>query len=50
VGDLNETIRRSEQQLRETKEDDLWDSPLAYLLFALLITAEWILRKIFRML
>jgi hypothetical protein len=50
VGELNDTIRRSEQQLRETKEDDLWDSPLAYLLFALLVTAEWVLRKIFRML
>jgi len=36
--------------LRETKEDDLWDSPLVFLVFATLITAEWILRKIFRML
>jgi hypothetical protein len=36
--------------LRETKEDDLWDSPLVFLIFSLLITTEWILRKIFRML
>ena len=34
----------------ERREDDLWDSPLAYLLFALLITSEWVLRKVFRML
>ncbi len=47
---LPEAIKKSELQLTEVKEDDLWDSPLAYLLFALLITAEWILRKVFRML
>lgn len=50
VGGLPEAVRNSDQQLREVKEDDLWDSPLVYLLFALLITAEWILRKVFRML
>jgi len=50
VGKLPKAVQKSELQLTETKEDDLWDSPLAYLLFALLITAEWILRKVFRML
>jgi hypothetical protein len=50
AGKLPKAVQKSELQLTETKEDDLWDSPLAYLLFALLITAEWILRKIFRML
>ena len=50
VDRLNSVIQKSENQLRETKEDDLWDSPLVYLVFALLITAEWILRKMFRML
>ena len=50
VGDLPGAIRRSEQKLVETKEDDLWDSPLIYLVFALIITAEWVLRKVWRML
>ncbi len=50
AGKLPGAVQKSELQLTETKEDDLWDSPLAYLLFALLITAEWVLRKIFRML
>ena len=49
VAELNEKIQRSENQLRETREDELWDSPLVYLIFALLLTTEWILRKIFRM-
>ncbi len=50
VGRLPKEVQKSELQLTETKEDDLWDSPLVYLLFALLITVEWILRKVFRML
>ncbi|MBI3271811.1 MAG: hypothetical protein HYZ53_22660 [Planctomycetes bacterium] len=33
-----------------TREDDLWDSPLAFLLVMLLVTAEWVLRKVSRML
>ncbi len=50
VEKLHEAVQKSELQFRETREDELWDSPLAYLLFALLITTEWILRKVFRML
>jgi hypothetical protein len=50
VGRLNEEIQKNDVMLRETKEDDLWDSPLVFLVFSLIITAEWILRKIFRML
>jgi len=50
VGRLNEEIQKNDVMLRETKEDDLWDSPLVYLVFAAIITMEWILRKIFRML
>ena len=50
VGGLTRAVQKSDNQLLDKKEDDLWDSPLVYLLFALLITAEWILRKIFRML
>ena len=49
VAELNGKIQRSENQLREIREDELWDSPLIYLIFALLLTSEWILRKIFRM-
>lgn len=37
-------------RVTDRKEDEIWDSPLAFLLFALLITLEWIIRKIFRML
>ncbi len=33
-----------------TREFDLWDSPLVYLLFTVLITAEWALRKRFNLL
>ena len=33
-----------------TREDDLWDSPLAFILVLLLVTAEWVLRKVARML
>jgi hypothetical protein len=43
-------IRGNTIPFTETKEDDIWDSPLAYIMFALLITAEWIVRKIYRML
>jgi hypothetical protein len=50
VEELNKTIQKSENTLRETKEDDLWDSPLVFLVFATLITTEWILRKVYRML
>ena len=50
VGRLNEEIQKNDVMLRETKEDDLWDSPLVFLVFAVLITGEWILRKVLRML
>ncbi|NUN49590.1 MAG: hypothetical protein HUU15_12250 [Candidatus Brocadiae bacterium] len=33
----------------ETKERDLWDTPLVFLVFALLITAEWVIRKLVRL-
>lgn len=50
IGRLPEAVDESPQQQSERRDDDLWDSPLVYLLFALLITTEWVLRKIFRML
>ncbi|MBI4566359.1 MAG: hypothetical protein HY716_16870 [Planctomycetes bacterium] len=50
VGELPAAVQASPQQQSEKRQDDLWDSPLIYLLFALLITTEWVLRKVFRML
>jgi hypothetical protein len=50
VDRLTQVIQKSQNQLRETKEDDLWDAPIVFLLFAALLTAEWILRKVYRML
>jgi hypothetical protein len=50
IGRLPETVHAAPQQQSQRLDDDLWDSPLIYLIFALLITTEWVLRKIFRML
>lgn len=50
VAGLPQALKESKQNITEIKTDDLWDSPLAYILFAILITTEWILRKAFRML
>ncbi|MBI2920344.1 MAG: hypothetical protein HYY18_04590 [Planctomycetes bacterium] len=33
----------------ETKEQDLWDTPLVFVLFATLITIEWVIRKFVRL-
>lgn len=30
----------------ETREDDIWDTPLVFILFLLLISGEWIIRKL----
>jgi len=43
-------IKTKIMRFGELKQDDIWDSPLFYLLFALLITTEWVVRKMFRML
>ncbi|HTF56457.1 MAG TPA: hypothetical protein VK661_04255 [Planctomycetota bacterium] len=50
IGELPAAVQESKQQQSERKDDDLWDSPLVYLVFAILITSEWVLRKVFRML
>lgn len=50
LADLAQAIRKSDLQLRDTEVDELWDAPIVYILFALLITTEWILRKLYRML
>jgi uncharacterized membrane protein len=50
VADLPKHVRtvRSSAAI-EAREEDLGDAPLAFLLFALLITIEWIWRKALRM-
>lgn len=50
VRELPDRVKQSGYALSEENEDDLWDSPLAYILFALLVTSEWIVRKMNRML
>jgi hypothetical protein len=50
TGELPKMIKTRILRFAEPKQDDIWDSPLFYLIFALLITTEWILRKVFRML
>lgn len=47
---LARSIRGMDIALRETQMHPLWRAPLIYLIFATLITTEWILRKIYRML
>jgi uncharacterized membrane protein len=50
IGKLPEAVQAAPQQQAQRRDDDLWDSPLVFLIFALLITTEWVLRKVFRML
>ncbi len=50
IARLPDAVQASPQPQSERREDDLWDSPAVYLLFALLITTEWVLRKVYRML
>ncbi len=48
---LPELVKEPAEVLKpESKEKDLWNSPGVFLLFALLITLEWVLRKKFRLL
>ena len=51
VGRLPEILRTKSASITpKVKEDDLWDSPLALLLFTLLLTLEWAIRKWARLL
>lgn len=50
VRDLPKEVKTTSRRFTERRQDSIWDSPLAYLVFALLITTEWILRKMFRLL
>lgn len=48
---LPDLVREPAEVLKpESKEKDLWNSPGVFLLFAFLITLEWVLRKKFRLL
>jgi uncharacterized membrane protein len=46
---LPKSLRRSAEVFIQVQEEDLWDAPLIYILFALLITSEWVIRKIIRL-
>lgn len=48
-GALLEAARPRQIPIEES-QDDLWDEPWVLLVFTLLIAAEWILRKVFRLL
>lgn len=50
AGSIPDAIRSLSTNYSEPKQYSLWNTPLAWLVFALIITAEWILRKMFRML
>jgi hypothetical protein len=50
IADLPEKIEPGELVKIKRREEDIWDSPLIWILFALLITTEWVIRKINRML
>ncbi len=49
VGRLDEAIPMREVTRTIEDRDELWDAPLLYATIILGLTAEWILRKIFRM-
>jgi hypothetical protein len=50
VGELPELVRTASAPVAtDAREEDLGDAPLAVLLFALLITVEWVWRKVLRM-
>ncbi len=48
--DLHNDFGTIAEKLKTVRQDELWDAPLFYLLFALLITSEWVIRKFLRLL
>ena len=50
VAALPERIISRSRMVRNDLTDEIWDSPLALMLFIVLISTEWILRKKYRML
>jgi hypothetical protein len=49
VGRLDEAIPMREVTRTLETRDELWDAPLLYATIVLGLTAEWVLRKLFRM-
>jgi hypothetical protein len=51
IGELAGDVKGSEHIMRTPHQPRyLWSSPAIWILFTLLITLEWVLRKIWRML
>jgi hypothetical protein len=50
INELAKAVDAQTTELVEERSADLWNAPLAYLLFAFLITLEWITRKLCRLL
>lgn len=48
-GEIKERITQKTVPEKQIKDNPLWDTPLIFVIFALLITAEWVLRKLFRL-
>jgi len=51
IDKLPDQIRPPEKiPFREPKENDLWDAPLLLIIFILIITSEWVARKVVKLL
>jgi hypothetical protein len=50
LGDLPPSIPRDPQLIPHRTEEDIWDSPLFLLVFLILISTEWVLRKMWSLL
>ncbi len=49
VGKLDDAIPMREVTRTIETRDELWDAPLLYMTIVLSLTAEWVLRKMYRM-
>lgn len=51
IGELAQDVKANDQIMKRPHQPRyLWSSPLVWLIFTLLITLEWVLRKVWRML
>lgn len=48
-GEIKERITQKTVPEKKVKDNPLWDTPLIFIVFAILITIEWVLRKLFRL-